>query len=57
MTLNQNEQAQDAVTRLNMTDGIVLYQYHNTTFEDDNTRIVCAAGADQGVIHITVFCK
>ena len=55
--LNGNEPSQGIVTQINITDGIVHYQYRNTTSEDDNTIIVCAAGSDLGTIYITVFCE
>ena len=55
--LNGNEPSQGIVTQINVTDGIVHYQYRNTTFEDDNTIIVCAAGSNQGTIDVTVFCE
>ena len=58
ITLNNNEPPQGIVTAMGtLSDGAVLYQYRNTTFEDDNTRIVCTAGQDEGVIYLTVFCE
>ena len=58
MTLNENEQLEGRVTTVNESDdGIILYQYRTTTFEDHDTRIVCSAGNDRGVIHLSVFCK
>ena len=58
MTLNENEQPLDRVTTVNESDdGIILYQYRTTTFEDHDTRIVCSAGNDRGVIRLSVFCK
>lgn len=58
MTLNENEQSLGRVTTVNESDdGIILYQYRNTTYEDHNTRIVCTAGTDRGFLHLSVFCK
>ena len=57
-TLNNNKPSMGIVTQIGISeDGVTLFQYRNTTFEDDNTRIVCTAGQDVGVIHLTVFCK
>ena len=56
--LNENEQPLDRVTTVNESDdGIILYQYRNTTFEDHNTRIECTAGTDRGFLYLSVFCK
>ena len=58
VTLNYNEPSDGIVTLVNVShDGIRLYKYRNTTYEDDGTLIVCTAGQDRGVIELTVFRK
>lgn len=59
VTLNDNMLSQGIVTRINGTspDDVIWYRYNHTTAADDNTRIVCTAGQDKGVIHLTVFCE
>ena len=57
-TLNNNEPSEGIVLPINTSaDGVALFQYRTTTFEDDNTIIVCTAGQDVGTIHLTVFCE
>ena len=56
-TLNNNEPSVGIVTQIGISENITFYHYRNTTFEDNNTRIVCTAGQDVGVIYLTVFCK
>ena len=57
VTLNNNEPSQGIVFPIGTLNNATLFQYRNTTFEDDNTRIVCTAGQDVGTIDLTVFCK
>ena len=57
VTLNNNEPSQRFVLQINTSESGTYFQYRNTTFEDDNTRIVCTAGQDVGTIDLTVFCK
>ena len=58
VTLNENEQPLGRVNLVNRSDDdIMFYQYRSTTFEDHNTRIVCSAGSDRGIIRLSVFCK
>ena len=58
VTLNENEQFLGRVNFVNESDdGVILYQYRNTTCDDHDTRIVCTAGTDRGVIRLSVFCK
>ena len=59
VTLNDNEPSEGIVTTINDTspNGVIEYRYRHTTAADDNTRIVCSAAQDEGVIYLTVFCK
>ena len=59
ITLNENMPSQGIVVVVNDTspNGVIEYRYRNTTMEDDDTEIVCSAGRDEGIIHLTVFCE
>ena len=59
ITLNDNMPSDGIVDVVNDTspDGVMEYRYRNTTADDDDTRIVCSAGQDEGFIYLTVFCE